>query len=384
MVVIRRKDIARRMRQVLREARDARREITLQAKRPDDASCLEASGAIRLVIRDFLPELEASLQLPPGLEVDTGVDAAEVWPVSINDVEIEEEDEVGELSEQSLGFAQVRGAEPIRTGITVEVSNMAIDSAGFDLLAYIQKKFGLAQRRYIASHLYSMARWDGNNGPFSGAHASQWVIPEGSIYDSIITQMTLLELEGYDTREAVIVLDPKMEVRLKCTPIRPEEGRMVIQDGLCCGYPYIVNKYFNTELNAQGKLVKKATDAVGIGIFKWFKIAQHDVARLIVDGVSKEVSERNVTSVTLNTAWSFTNLSEKVNGGYGVQAFRNLVMHKGYLRDVNEMVFRTADGLLLRVGLNNRRMILTDKDGNVINSADAKEFVVNLRQTNDG
>ena len=194
--------------------------------------------------------------------------------------------------------------------------------------------------------------------------------------------MSLLELEGYDTREAVIVLDPKMEVRLKCTPIRPEEGRMVIQDGLCCGYPYIVNKYFNTELNAQGKLVKKATDAVGIGIFKWFKIAQHDTARVIIDGVSKEVSERNVTSITLNTAWSFTNLSEKVNGGYGVQAFRNLVMHKGYLRDVNEMVFRTADGLLLRVGLNNRRMILTDKDGNVIKSADAKEFVVNLRSVN--
>ena len=31
----------------------------------------------------------------------------------------------------------------------------------------------------------------------------------------------------------------------------------------------------------------------------------------------------------------------------------------------------------------NRRMILTDKDGNVIKSADAKEFVVNLRQTPD-
>ena len=65
------------------------------------------------------------------------MDSAEVWPVSINDVEIEEEDEVGELSEQSLGFAQIRGAEPVRTGITVEVSNMAIDSAGFDLLSYV-------------------------------------------------------------------------------------------------------------------------------------------------------------------------------------------------------------------------------------------------------
>ena len=391
MVVIRRKDIARRMRQVLREARDHRRELTLQAKYPDDASCLDASGAIRLTIRDFLPELEASLQLPPGLEVDTGVAWNEVWPVSINDVEIEEEDEVGELSEQDLGFAQIKDVHPVRVGMMVDVSNEAIDNAAFDLLGYIQRKFALAQRRYVAQHLYSMARWSGNNGPFSGAHASQWVIPEGSIYDSIMTQMCLMEMEGYDTREAVIVVDPKMEVRLKCTPIRPEEGRMVIQDGLCCGYPYICNKYFNTELNAQGRLVKKATDAVGIGIFKWFKIAQHGDARLVIDGLPKiDISPsgdkivRNVTSIILNTDWSFTNLSEKVNGGYGVQAFRNLVMHKGYLRDVNEMVFRTADGKLLRVGLNNRRMILTDKDGNVIKSADAKEFVVNLRHTNDG
>ena len=372
------------MREVLRSARDARREITLQAKRPDDASCLEASGAIRLVIRDFLPELQGNMVLPPGLEIDYGVDSAEVWPVSINDVEIEEEDEVGELTEQSLGFAQTRGAEPVRTGITVEVSNMAIDSAGFDLLGYIRKKFGLAQRRYIASHLYSTARWDGNNGPFSGAHASQWSIPQGSLYDSIMAQMTLLEMEGYDTRDAVIIMDHVMEVRLKVTPIREEEGRMVIQDGLCCGYPYIANKYYNTELDEDGHLVRKATDAVSIGIFKWFKIAQHDQARLIVDGVSKEVSERNVTSITLNTAWSFTNLSEKVNGGTGVQAFRTLMMRKGYLRDVNEMVFRTADGKLLRVGLNNMSMVLTDKDGNVLESSDGKAFMVNLRHTNDG
>ena len=109
MTVIRKQDIARRMRQVLQSGREARREITLQAKYPDDASCLDASGAIRLTIRDFMPELVGNDVLPPGLELDYGVDSTEVWPVSINDVEIEEEDEVGELTDQSLGFAQIRG-----------------------------------------------------------------------------------------------------------------------------------------------------------------------------------------------------------------------------------------------------------------------------------
>lgn len=384
MTIIRQQDINLRMREVLKSGREARREITLLPKRPDDKSCLDASGAIRLTVHDFLPELQGNMVLPPGLEIDYGVDSAEVWPVSIDDVEIEEEDEVGELTEQSLGFSQTRGAHPVRTGITVEISNQAIDSSAFDLTGYIRKRFMLAQRRYIASHLYSTARWDGNNGPFSGAHASTWSIPQGSLYDSIMAQMTLLEMEGYDTRDAVIIMDHPMEVRLKVTPIRTEEGRMVIEDGLCCGYPYIANKYYNTELNEEGKLVRKATDAVSIGIFKWFKIAQHDDARLTIDGVSKEVSERNVTSITLNTAWSFTNLSEKINGGTGVQAFRTLMMRKGYLADVNHLVFRTSDGLLLRVGLNDLRMVLADRNGKILQTAEAKALQVNLNPNANG
>lgn len=376
------KDIARRVREVLKDARGQRRELTLEPKFQGDQSCLDASGAIRLTINDILPTLNNSLDLPPGLEVNMGVTGNGVWPVSINDVDIEEEDEVHELTPQTLGFAQTHEAKPVKTGISVELSNRAIDSASFDLLSYVQKKFQLAQRRYIAQHLYSTARWDGNNGPFSGAHASNWVIPEGSLYDSIMAQMTLLETDGYDTSEAVIVMDELMEVRLKATPIRDEEGRMVIQDDMCCGYPYIVNHFFNTELNEYGKLVRKSALAIGIGIFKWFNISQHGTARLTIDGKSENVAKRNVTAVTLNTAWSFTNLSEKINGGTGVQAFRTLIMRQGYLRDVNELVLRTSDGYLLRVGLKDRHMVLVDKDGNVLKSSDGKAFMINLRDAN--
>ena len=378
--MITRKDIARRMREVLKDGREQRRELTLEAKYEGDQGCLDASGAINLTVRDILPTLEGDLQLPQGLEIETGVTGNEVWPVSINDVEIEEEDEVGVLTEQSLGFAQTRGAYPVRTGITVEVSNQAIDSAAFDLLGFIQRKFRLAQRRYIVQHLYSNARWDGNNGPFSGEYASRWVIPEGSWYESIMAQMTLLELQGYDTREAVIVMDELMEVRLKCTPIVPEEGRMVIQNGLCCGYPYVVSKYFDTELNEDGKLVRKNAEAIGIGIFKYFKIAQHGTARVTIDGVSEEVASRNVTAITLNTAWSFTNLSDKINGGSGVQAFRTLIVRQGYLRDCNELVLRSSDGYLLRVGLSGRSLVLADSNGTVLLTKGGEELRVDMSE----
>ena len=52
------------MREVLRGARDHRRELTLEAKFQGDQSCLDASGAIKLTIRDFLPTLEARDQCP--------------------------------------------------------------------------------------------------------------------------------------------------------------------------------------------------------------------------------------------------------------------------------------------------------------------------------
>ena len=49
-------------------------------------------------------------------------------------------------------------------------------------------------------------------------------------------------------------------------------------------------------------------------MFKYFKIAQHGTARLNIDGKSNDVAVRNVTSVSLNTAWSFTNIANALPG----------------------------------------------------------------------
>lgn len=351
------------MRQLLRQGREQVRELTLEAKSQGDAACIDASGAIELTLHDFLPVPHNSLDLPPGLDLETGVTGNEVWPVSVDDVEIEEEDEVAALSPQSLGFSQVRGVTPVRTGLTVYISNRAIDAAGFDLLSYVQRKFDLAQRIYVASHLFSSAQFAGNRGPFvlddlPGEHA--WSVLGGDIYQSIMAQMTVMEEAGFDTADACIVMDYGMEMRLKYTPVVQGEGRMIIQDGLCCGYPYVANKYFNTEMGSNGKLVKKDSDAIGIAFFKWFKVAQHDSAVIRIDGVSQEVAEKNLTAVTINTAWSFTDLSREINGAGHMQAFHTLVSERGYLADVGDHIFETSDGLLLTVGISRYDVSLSD------------------------
>jgi len=374
------REIAHRLRQLMKQARENRRELTLQPKFQDDQSCLDSSGAIRLTIADILPTVDNSLGLPPGMELETGLKGNDIWPVSVDDVSVEEEDEVGELSDQQLGFSHVMCENPVRTAITVEVSNMAIDAAGFDLLSFVRQKFAIAQRKYIASRLFSNAEFDGNNGPFSADHFTEWSVPSAGFYSAIMARMTALEEAGFDTADACIVMDFDMECLLKVTPIVPNEGRMVIQDGLCCGYQYVVNKYFNTELNAQGELVKKDCDAIGIAVFKWFKIAQHGTARLIIDGTSADAASRNVTAITLNTAWSFTDLSQKINGHDEMQAFHTLIMTRGYLADNSDHIFETSDGYLLQVGMSSYDMNLADVN-NIILTADGQPLVVDPDRT---
>ncbi len=360
------------MRQLLRQGREQVRELTLEAKADGDRASIEASGAIRLTLHDFLPSPHNELDLPPGLDVELGVQGNEVWPASISDVEMEEEGETAALTSQQLGFSQVRGVNPKRTTLTVCVSNRAIDSAGFDLLGYVQRKFMLAQRIYLASHLYSSAQFAGNRGPFvleDKPQSQSWSVMGDDIARSILAQMTAMEESGYDTSEACIVMDYTMETRLKYTPVVRGEGRMIIQDGRCMGYPYVANRFFNTEIGSDGQLVRRDSDALGIAIFKWFKVAQHDTATVRIDGASQEVAARNVTSVTISTEWSFTDLSAAVNGA-GVQAFHTLISERGYLADVGDHIFETSDGLLLTVGISKYDVSLSDADDRLLITAD--------------
>lgn len=365
-----RKEIARRMREVLQSGREEVRELTLHAQNPGDTATIDASGAINLTIRDFLEDPENALGLPPGLELQMGVEGNELWPVSIDDVEMEEEDETAALTDQTLHFDKILMSNPVRTGITVEVSNSAIDNAGFDLLGFIKKKFTRAQKQYIARHLFSSALFDGNRGPFAYDYDRFFVLGS-NVYGEVLEKMTELHNAGFDTSEAVIVMAPFMEVVLKLTEAVPGSGRTVIQDGLCCGYPYVVNRYFNTTLDEDGQLVPKDSVALGIAMFKYFKIAQHGKARLTVNGKTNDVAVRDVTAVTLNTAWSFTNLADYLPGDAGDLVFVTMICDMGYLADNGGRLFETIDGKYLLVTFDGRggySVYLADKDGHILDA----------------
>ena len=298
----------------------ADREITLFPASLGSTSNVTASGAIQLSIHEMIPTLHEGLDLPASLRIVTGVTGDEIWPVSLNDVEMEEVEEVASLNDQVLNFDNIKPQQR-RVGLTVPVSNMAIDNAAFDLLAFVQAKFTLALRIYLAKKLYSQAAWTGNKGPFSGLTKAGDIEIGDNAYKNILKAVAKFSDKGFFEGDVVIIMDRETEAELKATPlIAGAAGGFVIQNGRCAGYPYVVTHYLNTELNSARVLVPTAKKYIAFGYFEWFALQQHGDVRMITDIYTG--AKKNVTQITLNTAWSMTDLSKKINGANNVtQAF---------------------------------------------------------------
>ena len=286
------------------------------------AGYIANSGAINLTIHEMIPTLHEGLDLPASLRIVTGVTGNEVWPVSINDVEMEEVGEVVALTDQTLDFANITPTVR-RVGLTVPVSNMAIDNAAFDLMAFVQAKFTLALRIYLAKKMYSQANWQGNKGPFSNLAKTGDITIGPDAYKNILKAVAAFSDKGFFEGDVTLIMDRETEAELKATPlISGAAGGFVVQNGRCAGYPYVVTHYLNTELDSADKLVPTAKKYIGIGYFEWFALQQHGTVRMTIDAQSQQVAKKNLTAVTLNSAWSMSDLSKYINGANGTtQAF---------------------------------------------------------------
>ena len=297
------------------------REITLAPPTENATQNIEASGAVNLTIHDLIPTLHEGLGLPVGLNVVTGVTGNEVWPVSINDVEMEETGEVSTLNDQVLDFAKITPTAR-RIGLTVPVSNRAIDNAAFDLMAFVQAKFTIALKKYLAKKIYSQANWSGNKGPFGGATPTNIELGTDA-YKNILKAVADFSDKGFFEGNVCIAMDRATEAELKATPkIAGAAGGFVIENGKCAGYDYVVSHFVNTELDSTGKLVPTSDKFIEIGYWEFFALQLHDGIRLTIDATSQAVAKKNITAITMNLACSMTDLSTYINGANNAsQAF---------------------------------------------------------------
>ena len=302
------------LREYLRQTKEAgsKREILLWPTQTNTTANITASGAIQLSIHEMIPTLHEGLDLPADLRIVTGVEGNELWPVSVNDVEMEEVGEVEALKDQVLDFANITPVQK-RVGLKVPVSNMAIDNAAFDLMGFVQSKFTLALRIYLAKKIYSQAAWNGNKGPYSGLTKAGDIEIGANAYKNILKAVAKFSDKGFFEGDVTLIMDRETEAELKATPlISGAAGGFVIQNGRCAGYPYIVTHYLNTTLDGT-TLVPTEKKYIGFGYFEWFALQQHGQVRMVVDPVT--LADKGVTRVILNTAWSMTDLSTRINGG---------------------------------------------------------------------
>ena len=318
-------DRNKQYREYLQAVRQKREDatITLAPKSPADGSSIAESGAINLRIEYIIDTKENGLGRPAGQSFITGVEGDVLYPYSLNDVEMEEVGEVEAINDQALDFTNLK-VQSRRVSLSVGVSNKAIDNFAFDLVGYVLYKVAKAWEIYFAKKNYSHAAWTGNKGAFS------LVDPETITFDNTIgaqidEKFGEIAEAGFDDL-GVVVLSPRMEAKLKHTfEGNGVAAHAIIENGLCCGHPYVSTKHVNYKLS-DGKYVKDTAEYIGIGLFQYLPIQQHGEVRQTVDAVSAAVAKQNKTVVVFSTEISITELSKLVNGNKSgkPQAFKLL------------------------------------------------------------
>ena len=282
---------------------------------------LEASGAIPLTIHELIDTKVAGLELPDDLRLLTGVVGNEIWPYSIDDVEFTVAGEVEPIGEQAINFAKL-SANPERVAAAIAVSNRAIDNAAFDLLGFVTYKFRKGLAKFNALHVYSHCEFSNHlKSPFALIEVEELDLDDniGKNLAKKAAEMWDLGFEG----EPEFVMDKTIETELMYTKAIPGQcgDRTVIEDGRIGGYRYKVSPYINYALDSSTPKAD-GNHYIGIGHWGYLAFEQHGTVRFTVDSQSAEVAKRNSTVLVLNTEYSLTELSQKVNGANGVQAFK--------------------------------------------------------------
>ena len=297
--------------QGVRQKREDNTTTLLPKSTPDGASITE-SGAINLYIEDIIDTKENGLGRPFGQSFITGVEGDELYPYSINDVEMEEVGEIVPINDQDLKFDNIK-VQSRRVSLSVAVSNKAIDNAAFDLVAFVLYKIQKAWAIYFAKKNYSHANWQGNKGAFSQVTPGTITL-DSTIGAQIDEKFADFAELGFD-EEGCVVISPKMEAKLKHTfEGNGVAAHPIIENGLLAGHPYVSTKHINYKLNGDQEYVKDTDEYIGIGLFQYLPIQQHGQVRQTVDATSAAVAKVNKTVIVFSTEISITELSHLVNG----------------------------------------------------------------------
>lgn len=285
---------------------------------------IEASGAIPMTIHELIDTKVPGLELPGDLKLLTGVEGNQVWPYAVDDVEFTVAGEVEPIGEQKINFDKLN-ANPVHVAAALAISNNAIDNADFDLYSFAQYKMTKGLAKFKALYIYSHCNVSHALKPVFAQVTPEEIVLDENFGKNLALKIAAMWDLGFEG-EPWLTMDKTIETELMFTRRLPGQigDRTVIQDGKCLGHDYTISPYINYALDGENKPAPDGNHYIGIGHWGYCAFQQHGEFRATVDATSAEVAKRNTTVLTINTNFSITELSQKVNGANGVQAFKLL------------------------------------------------------------
>jgi len=287
---------------------------------------IEASGAIPMTIHELIDTKVPGLELPGDLKILTGVEGNQVWPYAIDDVEFTIAGEVEPIGEQKINFDKLN-ANPEHVAAALAISNNAIDNADFDLYSFAQYKMTKGLAKFKALYTYSHCKYQHNLKPVFSLVDVEEITLDENFGKNLALKIAEMWDKGFEG-DPWLTFDKTIETEMMFQRRLPGQigDRTVIEGGKCLGHSYTISPYINYALDGGNKPAPDGNHYIGIGHWGYCAFQQHGTFRATVDATSAEVAKRNTTVLTINTNFSISELSQRVNGNTSgkPQAFKLL------------------------------------------------------------
>ena len=256
-----------------------------------------ASAGIPVIIQQLIKPLEAETVYDKvGLKIQTGVRGKLQWPVLDNSIEVSVGGELDAVETKALAFDKIT-TTPFKLGVSVEVSNEAINDASFDLNALIVEQIARGLGRTLNKRVLALTA-PGTAADFVGPLVAHKQTLAFAATVPTYKELKILKGKVLATNANMVgfcyVMDAAMYSELEATSKDAGSGRFIIEGGKIDGDPIFVT----TDTAYANKVV--------CGCFGYEALNQHGQAHFIIDPYT--MAKKNVTVFTLNADWSLTYL----------------------------------------------------------------------------
>lgn len=271
-----------------------------------------AGPVIPLTVGDIIQPLEKGLILDlVGCRLQNGIAGSWQFPVVAGGVEAELAEENVELTDKTIDITKI-SPSPKRVGISIPVSNRAIDQSSGVILDIVRTQLTMGLSRLLNRWMFSETKIvdKASDGCFVAAAAAPAVEFAGNVPtwgEVLQVESAVLETGIVPDGSTAWVCSASMFAKLKAAPKDAGSGRFIVENGTIDGYPVYVTEYV-------------PRDFLGFGVFAYELVGQFGEMRMTVDNSSAAVAKKNLTYFVFNSDFDMLTLRKEAFAAGKVKA----------------------------------------------------------------